>query len=1124
MASWSLSYFKAQRILNFYPSHRGGPRLGKPISQVTPPVRVCNWIGKSLFKPGSREFVADTDSFFIAALKLIISWPLLCLLLSYLHVMLQVCWSENYGVISNMTKQHKLRLLPPNLDTGRCNQPTDQNGIRTHETSFQRTTEHTATNSTSQRPQDNARLDQGGSSSGTSPPDGELGDDTALLRPSYLCFLKQSPDGTDDYETVNVSDYLRKNGDGVDVEYVFVSYTRVHFRVSTDEEIAKYDYPEPREKTREANRQVAKRYRVALIKVGTDAARKVGKQAFRLDFECVRDNVVAKSTSSSEDVYKIYDYVRVAHSMIIAIGPTANDKVKALMNGEDLDSLPYNPDMVTPWLRQSGSRLWTLPELLLCPGEYRIRLYVVGDSSEPQAIAKRNFAERAWTDAWAVKQLVDHFEGSAILTSSALIETAMTCFSTRQIDQFSQGDIAYATRGLFPSRQRPDVDKRDTGLQAFGKLALENDSATFLSRLICLSIPQGSPWCRLEDRWGVELRDIRPIGNLRDVLEPEAVSLEGVFGTTIHWDNMDAEPYFGQGIGRFEKVIYHGPYITTSILLYFFVILLFQESKLFLIYPALIGLFALLLPLGIINSRRHLRRPTIPRLIGIEGEVHVEKIEKYLWGFNYGNLKRDTTGSYTDSPANNPRVTNSLTAPQVTTFTLVDTYAMSVTHLECSTPPVAMFVCGEENGMHRAIILCSYDWRTRSYHRQFVLRSKRWKLENMRLVDRVCVSLAPHTNTQRSAEDLHSGPSISLTTPSLSANSNRVASIERPSRMRRELLFFGDVPFWVEPFLSREIISSKRRPKLPLHQVFPYVVFVKAYLAFPVSLYERNSYIWSIFGILDGWEVSMLLSLLPEWFSPRELPLRFLLCLTVVPKLQTMIGYFGVPPMMYFSGSIVLMQFLLQWILLFKAHSGLVGRPREVSWLETYQKVVLFHDADIRKFLSDTRGYLRHHRKSSFYYARTLFLVFAFSFLNSFIPMPLEKLPWDLYRTVSMDALLAILTGLAIFYRPSSALLLYIAVSKSTGTFSIQVAALISISYAGTSMGTVLLSTITEKYMYLWDFTVNVYLPLIVTETVIWFLYWKYKWAHGQTEDLHEESAPRDVESHVPQEGELLTT
>ncbi|KXH61470.1 hypothetical protein CSAL01_03881 [Colletotrichum salicis] len=954
----------------FLPFTSRWTRLGKPISQVTPLVRVCNWIGKSLCKPGSREFVADTKSFFIAALKLIISWPLLCLLPSYLHVMLQVCWSENYGVVSNMTKQQKLHLLPLNLDTGRCNQATDQNGIRTNETSFQCTIEHTATNSTSQRPQDNARLDQGGSSSGTSSPDGELGDDTALLRPSYFCFLKQSPDGTDDYETVNVSDYLRKNGDGVDVEYVFVSYTRVHFRVSTNEEIAEYDYPESREKTREANRQVAKRDRAALIKMGTDAARQVGKQAFWLDFECVRDNGVAKSTSSSEDVYKICDYVRATHSMIIAIGPTANDKVKALMNGEDLDSLPYNPDMVTPWLRQWGSRLWTLPELLLCPGEYRIRLYVIGDPSEPKAIAKRNFAERAWTDAYAVKQLVDHFEGSAILTSSALIETALTCFSTRQTDQFSQGDIAYATRGLFPSRQRPDVDKRDTGFQAFGKLALENDSATFLSRLICLSTPQGSPWYRLEDRWGVKLRDIRPIGNLRDVLEPEAVFLEGVFGTTIHWDNMDAEPYFGQGIGRFEKIIYHGPYITTSILLYFFVILLFQESNLFLIYPALIGLFALLLPLGVINSRRHLRRPTIPRLIGIEGAVHVEKIEKYLWGFNHGNLKRDTTGSYTDSPANNPRVTNSLTAPQVSTFTLVDTYAMSVTHLECSTPPVAMFVCGEENDMHRAI-LCSYDWRTRSYHRQFVLRSKRWKLENMRLIDRVCVSLAPHTNTQRSAEDLHPGPSISLTTvtPPLSANSKRVASIERPSRMRRELLF---VAMCLESFHYTKS--------------FPY-------LAFPVSLYGRNSYIWAIFGIIDGWEVSMLLSLLPEWFSPRELPLRFLLCLTVVPKLQTMIGYFGVPPMMYFSGN---------------------------------------------------------------------------------LPLP--------------------------------------------------TAALISISYAGTSMGTVLLSTITEKYMYLWDFTVNVCLALIVTETVIWFLYWKYKWAHGQTENLHEESAPRDVESHVPQEGEPLTT
>ncbi|OHF02556.1 hypothetical protein CORC01_02251 [Colletotrichum orchidophilum] len=591
----------------------------------------------------------------------------------------------------------------------------DQNAAGTNETNLRRISDHTATDRAIQQHQDNITPNQGISSGRETPTVGAVGDDAAMIRPRYLCFLTRSPDGTYGYETVNVSDYLKKNGDGVDIEFVFVSYTRMHFRVSTDEEISQYDYPEPKEKTREANRELAKSDRATLIRLGIDAARKVNKQAFWLDFECVRDNGVAKSTSGSEDVYRICDIVRAAHSMIIAIGPKANDKVDALMLGKQLESLQYNPDMVTPWLRQWGSRLWTLPELLLYPGEFRIRLYVIGDTSEPKAIAKRNFAERAWDDAYAVKQLVDHFEGSAILTSSSLIEAALTCFPIRQTDQFSQGDLAYATMGLFPSRQRPLVDRSDTGFQAFGKLALENDSATFLNRLICLSTPHGSPWYRMEDRWGVKLRDISPIGNLRGVLGPETVILEGVFGTTIHWDKMDAEPYFGQNMGRFEKIIDCGSHIATSIPLYFFAISLVLLPEIFFIYRMLLGLFILHLPIAIIKSRRHFRQPTVPRLIGIEGFVDAGTIEKYLWGFNHGNVKDDTPRAYTDSSENGPRTPNLSSPRGEFTFTLVDTHTFRVVHLECSMPPVAMFVCGEENDMHRAMLCSGFAVRATSF-------------------------------------------------------------------------------------------------------------------------------------------------------------------------------------------------------------------------------------------------------------------------------------------------------------------------------------------------------------------------------------------------------------------------
>ncbi|KAF4874253.1 hypothetical protein CGCSCA1_v006784 [Colletotrichum siamense] len=440
-------------------------RLGKPISQVAPLVRLSNWIGSSVFIAGTRNFRLDARSLLLAALKLVVAWPLLCLL---------VCFPDNLGVAGRMIKQHQLNPFAPNVD--------DQQQSRssaTEEANHRQSAEHSNAAENDQRYVDNIRLDEGFASQRTSETESPEDDRTrarrdnavATLRPRYLCFVQDFERGT--YKTVNVSQHVEANGDDVDLEFVFVSYTRMHFRVSTDEEISKYDYPD--EVTREANRVIAARDRATLVKWGMDAAKRVGKRAFWLDFECVRnDDGVARSTSSSEDVYRICDIVRAAHSMIIAIGPKVSDKVTALLNGQQPP--PYNREMVTPWLQQWGSRLWTLPELLLCPGEYRIRLYVIGDPLEPKALAKRNFAERAWDDAQEVKELLDHFEGSAILAPSALIEAALTCFSRRQTDQFSQGDIAYATMGLFPRRQRPKVNKTDSGFQAFARLAIANDS------------------------------------------------------------------------------------------------------------------------------------------------------------------------------------------------------------------------------------------------------------------------------------------------------------------------------------------------------------------------------------------------------------------------------------------------------------------------------------------------------------------------------------------------------------------------------------------------------------------------------------------------------------------------
>lgn len=611
---------------------------------------------------------------------------------------------------------------------------------------------------------------------GPSPDSTREGDDIpASVRPRYLCFVKDFDAGT--YETVKVSDYLKQNGDDVDLEFVFVSYTRMQFRVATEEEIAKFAYPD--EATREANRELARRDRELLARWGMDAAKNVGKRAFWLDFECVRnDDGIARSTSSSEDVYRICDIVRAAHSMIIAIGPTTDDKVASILAGEE--SPAYSRESVTPWLRQWGSRLWTLPELLLCPGEYRIRLYVVGDPSEPKAMAKRNFAERAWDDAEAVKELVNHFEGSAILTSQHLIEAALSCFSRRQTDQFSQGDIAYATMGLFPNRHRPRVNKNDTGFTAFAKLSLANDSGAFLERLICLAPKPGAAWHQTEDLWGVKLGDFQPNNKVSGVLGSDTILLDGVYGAPIHWDNLQPEPVIDRKSGnllQFHIIMTFIPCLTIPLMCALFYSAIALTSYPFTAtasartnaLPILIryglsamAIMAVLAPIALIATRGEPKQPFNGRLIGIEGTVDAGTVEEHLWGYNHGNLVVDTTpSSYRD--ADESQESRPLRIPSKEDefiFTLVDTYLMTVTHYRSSLPPTAMLICGQEAGMQRTL-LCSYDWRTQTFHRQAVLRVVRQGFDQMHRVERIRFSLAAHPNTNpdgRQSNGLPVGP------------------------------------------------------------------------------------------------------------------------------------------------------------------------------------------------------------------------------------------------------------------------------------------------------------------------------------------------------------------------------
>lgn len=378
-------------------------------------------------------------------------------------------------------------------------------------------------------------------------------------------------------------------------------------------------------------------------------------------------------------------------------------------------------------------------------------------------MAKRNFAERAWDDPQIVVQLLDHFEGSAILGSLQFISIALDCFSRRKTDQFAKADIVYALMGLL--NKRLQANKEDTGFQAFARLSLANDSDQLLERTLCMLPPDpDAPWYEIQDAYGANLWDIKPNCEITKVMHEQGnhqtLSLYGAYGATIHWDSLDPIcfrtdfPLIGR---RWAIILLRLPAIWIFMAISFVcpnglmqsigkssegtIVYTFLASVTF--FPSVIGLLAV--PAIVKSSRFGALRSTQARFVGIEGDVAIGIIERYLFGFNHGRLRESedsstlTRSRYYDNPTTADTNSHEDT-PGMQLFTLVDTYTMTVTRFLAERPPVAVLVGSQDKGMQRAV-LYSYEHRTRTFCRQTVLRMKSAVLERMVRMDRVRFTL-----------------------------------------------------------------------------------------------------------------------------------------------------------------------------------------------------------------------------------------------------------------------------------------------------------------------------------------------------------------------------------------------
>lgn len=422
-------------------------------------------------------------------------------------------------------------------------------------------------------------------------------------------------------------------------------------------------------------------------------------------------------------MYRICDIIRAAHSMIILVGLSLGSNIQGTLE-------TYSEAITIKWLQAYGDRLWTLPEILLCPSKFRIKLYFYSKPGLPEGLAKRDFPSRAvWKDADRVRELVDHFESTIHLSPLELVSIGLECLAERNTQKFREGDIAYALMGLL--RRRPITNDKDSSFEAFARLSLANVNDELLERLICMQpLRQNAPWYQIEDAFGVQFWDIEPRCQVAGIVDDQSVTLDGAIGASIQWDHIDQVNFFKRPATAhtLAKVALHAmpAYLFVGILMLAIVATYTGVSlealgtggratlAIGIILLMLEAIVFFLAPYTIFELYRGEFWFTQAIFIGIEGiPANLGWVERNLFGLNQGRLKWSIAGSMLSRhklsaydecealppkesiPALNPTNRNktNYTNGEGRPFTLIDTYTRTATVSYAVQPPTALIVC-----------------------------------------------------------------------------------------------------------------------------------------------------------------------------------------------------------------------------------------------------------------------------------------------------------------------------------------------------------------------------------------------------------------------------------------------
>lgn len=536
-----------------------------------------------------------------------------------------------------------------------------------------------------------------------------------LLRPRQLVVLK---DG----------EWVVDPNPAKDISYLFISYANLHF--DTD------NSPTGRQEVED---------------MAVFATLKAGKTAYWLDFRCraPRD----KPDLLDADVYRMCDVIRGSYQVVVMLKSEQREQKMG-------------------W----GSRMWTLPEALLAPGDGVYFCYPIDDSFKNfkiESMRKVEMTGSVWEDpdvdgedGGPTRLLAEHFTGLLTLSRLEILSNSIAALGNRFTNKYksnTQSDVAYALMGLL--NYRIEKEESDSLFQSIARLSLANDSDRLIERMICLFPDPHTPASSFQklaapDLFQTHLWDIDPECQVVGVAdEDNTVLIDNCKAMHIRWKNFPrmavvrhygmkkllAELFVASGawwfLFGFNLTITYAPF-------YVFPSGLSGTSLLHALELLVGGFFAVGILLSFVGpfSVRRLYGGQVlqssPNLIGFEGVMPLSKLEPLIFGNNNGRLSYEASSTPFSYNYRDPKervglepawIRDSLKHPEGIReiekmlpeghhlFTLVDTGGLTVSVFSAEKPPTVALLAGREGGMLRAV-LCSWRFKNDCLYRETVVR------------------------------------------------------------------------------------------------------------------------------------------------------------------------------------------------------------------------------------------------------------------------------------------------------------------------------------------------------------------------------------------------------------------